>query len=108
MRFPRRGAALLTSFAVLTLPLTGCHHDESGPTTVPQLNAGDTVATVNQQSVSQSEFFAQLQNYTANPQNPAAALPAGRAVLQQIIAGLCYIGLAQQQSVAPTDAEVDS
>ena len=72
------------------------------------LNASDAVATVNQASISQSEFFAQLQNYTPNPQNPAGSQPAGRAVLQQIITGLCYIGLAQQQGVAPTDAEVDA
>jgi parvulin-like peptidyl-prolyl isomerase len=111
MRFPRRGAALLTSFAVLTLPLTGCHHDNTGGSGVPvvaKLNADDQVATVNQQAVTQSEFFAQLQNYAPNPQSPTAAMPAGRAVLQQMIQGLCYIGLAQQEGVAPTDAEVDA
>jgi parvulin-like peptidyl-prolyl isomerase len=110
MRFPRRGAALLTSFAVLTLPLTGCHHGDSGAnvTTVPILNADDTVATVNQQSITESEFFAQLQNYSVNPQSPTAEMPAGRAVLQQMIIGLCFIGLAQQEGVAPTDAEVQT
>lgn len=108
MRSTWRGAALLTSFAVLALPLTGCGKHDTGAGTVTPLNPSDSVATVNQASVTQSEFFAQLQNYTPNPQNPAGNLPAGRTVLQQIITGLCYIGLAQQQGVAPTDAEVNA
>ncbi len=108
MRLTRRGAALLTSFAVLALPLTGCGKHDDGSGAVTPLNASDNVATVDQASVTQSEFFAQLQNYAPNPQSPTGNLPAGRAVLQQVITGLCFIGLAQQQNVAPTDAEVDA
>lgn len=107
MRSYWRGAVLLTSFAVLALPLAGCHHNSEGPSLVP-LNANDTVATVNAQSITQSAFFTQLQNYTVNPQSPTASQPAGRSVMEQMITNLCYLGLADQQKVAPTAAEVDS
>jgi parvulin-like peptidyl-prolyl isomerase len=108
MRFLRCGAALLTSIAVLALPLTGCGRHNSDTGSVAPLNPSDAVVTVNGQSIDQTEFFAQLQNYVPSPQAPTANLPAGRAVMQQMITGLCYIGLAQQEGVAPTEAEIDA
>lgn len=107
----RRGAGLASALTALALTVAGCH--SSGPTTssngVQTLNANDTVASVNKQDINQSEFFTQLQNYTANPQNPAAASqPAGRAVLQQMITNVAFIEMAKEQNAAPTDAEVDA
>ncbi len=107
MRFSWRGAAVLTSLAVLALPLAGCHQGDTDNGVVA-LNANDTAATVNDQTITQSQFFAQLQNYAPNPQNPTANQPAGRAVLQQLIGDLCFIGLAKQENVAPTDDEVNA
>lgn len=107
MRSFWRGAALLTSFAVLAFPLAGCHHDAGANGTAP-LNANDTVATVNGQAITQAQFFTQLQNYVPAPQGPTAGQPAGRAVMEQLINNLCFLGLAQQQGVAPTDTEVDA
>ncbi len=106
----RRGAGALSALTLLALASFGCgRHDEEGgvATQVVPLNANDTVATVDKQSIPQSQFFVQLQNYAVNPQAPSAA-PAGRSVLQSMIVNLCYEGLAAQQGVAPTDAEVNT
>ena len=57
-------------------------------------------------SVTEPEFYSQLQNYVPNspPQNFApVGQPAGRLVLQQLLLNLMLEGLAQDQGVAPTD-----
>lgn len=113
MQTSRRGAGLASALtAALALSVAGCHSGGSGTSTtngVPTLNAADTVASVKKQTISQAQFFTQLQNYAANPQNPAAAsLPAGRAVLQQMITNTAFIEMAKDQNAAPTDAEVDA
>ena len=109
----RRGAGLASALTALALSVAGCHNGGSNTNTstngIPTLNAADTVASVKKQSITQAQFFTQLQNYTANPQNPSAAsLPAGRAVLQQMITNTAFIEMAQDQNVAPTDAEVEA
>lgn len=108
MQLSRCGAGLVATLAVCATFGAGCGQKGGGGTALAPMNANDTVATVGGQSISQAEFFTQLQNYAANPQNPAAGLPAGRSVLQQMIGNLAMEGLAQQQSVAPTDAEVNT
>lgn len=108
MQLSRRGAGLAATLAVCATFGAGCGSKPGGGAALAPMNANDTVASVGGQSVSQAEFFTQLQNYAPNPQSPLAGQPAGRAVLQQIIGNLSLEGLAQQQSAAPTDAEVDT
>lgn len=110
MQIKRYGAGLAAAMAVCAALGAGCGSKGSagsGSVLAP-MNANDTVASVGGQSISQAEFFTQLQNYAANPQNPAGPQPAGRVVLQQMIGNLALEGLAQQQGVAPTDAEVNT
>lgn len=106
----RRGAGLASALTALALSAAGCHSSGSSTTTngVPTLNAADTVASVRKQNISQSQFFTQLQNYATNPQSPTASLPAGRAVLQQMITNVAFIEMAKDQNAAPTEAEVDA
>lgn len=107
----RRGTVLASALTALALAVTGCHSGGSGggPSTeggVPVLNAADNVASVKGQNITQRQFFTQMQNYAVNPQNPAAALPVGRSVLQQMITQAAFIQMAKDQNAAPTDAEV--
>ena len=126
MQLTRRGAARLTSLAVLSsLTLAGCNHssttDSGGSLTSPTGGTG-AVATIttpkgNTLSISQSEFYAQLQGFVPNSQ-PSAAAPqgsmapagqqAGRLVLGRMLQTLMVEGLAQDQGVAPTDAEINA
>ncbi len=109
MHISRRGARLAATLAVCATFGTGCGSKGSGDgAALVPMNANDTVANVGGQAISQAEFFTQLQNYAANPQNSPAGQPAGRVVMQQMIGNLSLEGLAQQQNVAPTDAEVDA
>ena len=121
MQLTRRGAAPLVALSALTaLALAGCSH--SGTTsstggveaTVAGAPAG-TVATVTTPkggmlTLSQPAFYAQLQSYVpaSNPNQAALRLPTGQAVMQQLVQGLLFEGLAQDQGLAPTDAEVDA
>lgn len=125
MQLTRRGAARLTSLAVLSsLALAGCNHSgttDSGSGTGSGDGSG-TVATIttpknNTLSITQPEFFAQLQSYVPNsPASPAApqgsyAPPgqqAGRLVLARMLQNLMLEGLAKDQGVAPTDAEINA
>ena len=125
MQLTRRRAARLTSLAVLSslaavpLALTGCNHagssDGSGSsTTFSSGSDAAPVATVTTPkgstlSLSQTEFYDQLQGFIPNgsPQSFAPiGLPAGRLVIQQLLQNLMFEGLAQDQGVAPTDAQV--
>jgi len=125
MQLTRRGAARLTSLAVLSsFALAGCNH--SGTTAsgsgTGSGDAGGAVATIttpknNTLSLSQPEFFAQLQGFVPNsPPSPAApqgnyappGQPAGRLVLGRMLQNLMVEGLAQDQGVAPTDAEINA
>ncbi|MGI4789533.1 MAG: peptidyl-prolyl cis-trans isomerase [Janthinobacterium lividum] len=127
MQLTRRRAARLTSLAVLSslavvpLVLTGCNHaatndsgsggnsittsgGDSGPVATLTTPKGSTL------TLSQTEFYDQLQGFIPNgsPQSFApVGQPAGRLVIQQLLQNLIFEGLAQDQSVAPTDAEVD-
>lgn len=125
MQLTRRGAARLTSLAVLSsLTLAGCNHStatDTGSLTGPTGSTG-SVATIttpknNTLSISQSEFYAQLQSFVPNSQ-PSAAAPqgsmapagqqAGRLVLGRMLQTLMVEGLAQDEGVAPTDTEVNA
>ena len=129
MQLTRRGAARLAPLAVLSaLALAGCNHPAPTDTTgggqtltTPGAPAG-AVATVTTPkgtvlSITQPEFYAQLQNYVPNsPPSPTSpqggyappGQPAGRLVLQQLLLSLMLQGLAQDQGVAPTDAEINA
>ena len=117
MQLTRRGAARLTSLAVLSsLTLAGCNHsattDGGGSISSPTGSSG-SVATIttpkgNNLSISQSQFYAQLQSYTPNPQQFTAPQQVGRLVLGQMLQSLMLEGLAQDEGVAPTDAEINS
>ena len=120
MQLTRRGAARLTSLAVLSsLALAGCNHsatnDAGGSITSPTGSSG-AVATLttpksNTLSISQSQFYAQLQSYTPNPsaqQFAPLGQQAGRIVLGQMLQALMLEGMAQDQGVAPTDAEINN
>ncbi len=120
MQLTRRGAARLTSLAVLsTLTLAGCNHSATdggggGSITSPTGSTG-AVATIttpksNTLSISQSQFYTQLQGYVPNPsaqQFAPLGQQAGRVVLGQMLQNLMLEGLAQDQGVAPTDAEIN-
>lgn len=107
----RRGAALLASCALLAPLGAGCGNQNSGSgggassgTTIV-LGNDKPVATVNGASISQLEFFNQLQNYA--PQQPQS-VTAGRAIMQQLIVNELIVAMAKQQNVAPTDADLDA
>ncbi len=125
MQLTRRRAARLTSLAVLSslaavpLVLSGCNHagttdsggnsiatggSDSGPVATVTTPKGSTL------TLSQNEFYDQLQGFVPNgsPQSFApVGQPAGRLVIQQLLQNLMIEGLAQDQGVAPTDAEVN-
>ena len=121
----RRKAARLTTLAVLSslalvpLALTGCNHTDTagggGNGLVTSGSDSGPVATVttpkgNTLTLSQTEFYDQLQGFVANgsPQSSApVGQPAGKLVLQQLLQNLMFEGLAQDQGVAPTAAAVD-
>lgn len=126
MQLTRRSAARLTSLAVLSaLALAGCNHTGgpdtslSTPAAGGQAGAAATITTPKGATLtlSQPEFYAQLQNYVPNsPPSPASpqgnyAPPgqsAGTLVMQQLLLKLMLDGLAQDQGLAPTDAEVNA
>ncbi len=126
MQLTRRGAARLTSLAVLSsLTLAGCTHPQTttdGGSITSPTGAEGAVATIttpkgSNLSLSQSEFYAQLQGFIPNSP-PSAAAPqgsyappgqqAGRLVLGRMLQSLILEGLAQDQGVAPTDAEINA
>ena len=124
MQLTRRRAARLTSLAVLSslaavpLALSGCGHsgttDSSGNTVSSDPASSGPVATLTTPkgstlSLSQTEFYDQLQGFIPNASQQQFApigQPAGRLVMQQLLQNLVLEGLAQDQGVAPTDAEV--
>ncbi len=125
MQLTRRHAARLTSLAVLSslaavpLALSGC--DRAGNTSsggnLVSTDSSDSgpVATVttpkgNTLTLTQTEFYDQLQGFVPNgsPQSFApVGQPAGKLVIQQLLQNLMFEGLAQDQGVAPTDAQVN-
>lgn len=125
MQLTRRHAARLTSLAVLSslaatsVALSGCNHagttDSSGNTASSDPASSGPVATLttpkkNTLTLSQAEFYDQLQGFVPNasPQQFApVGQPAGRLVMQQLLQNLLFEGLAQDQGVAPTDAQVN-
>jgi len=127
MQLTRCGAAQLTSLAVFSaLALAGCNHTETPGTgsgiTTPSGDQSRAVATLTTPkgatlTLSPPEFYAQLQNYVPNsPPSPSSpqggyAAPgqsAGTLVMQQLLMKLMVEGLAQDQGLAPTDAEVNT
>ena len=123
MQLTRRSAARLTSLAVFSsLALAGCNHPATtGDSSVTSPSGGSgPVATIttpkgSNLSISQAEFYAQLQSFVPNSQPSAASpqgsyaapgQPAGRLVLARMIQSLMVEGMAQDQGLAPTDAEV--
>ncbi len=117
MQLTRRSAARLSSLAALTLALAGCNHSDSGGGSLNPFSHGDAaVATLTTPknatlTITEPEFYAQLQNYVPNtpPQTFApVGQAAGRLVLQQLLLNLMVEGLAQDQGVAPTDAEINT
>jgi hypothetical protein len=125
MQLTRRHAARLTSlavlssFAVVPLVLTGCNHAGTADSTGNSIStdSGDSgpVATVTTPkgstlTLTQNEFYDQLQGFIPNgsPQSFApVGQPAGKLVIQQLLQNLMFEGLAQDQGVAPTDAQVN-
>ena len=109
--FHTRRALWRGALALLPLAITGCGHNQTdtgtGGTAIVPLNANDTVASVAGQTIAQSLFFTQLQNFAANPQQPQP-VPAGRAVLTGMISNLVFEQMAQDKKAAPTDAEVNT
>ena len=124
MQLTRRSAARLAPLAVLScFVLAGCGHTETGGSSSAAIPGGDgPVATITTPkgstlTVTQPEFYTQLQAYVPNSQ-PSPTAPqgnfapagqqAGRLVLAQMLQNLMIEGLAQDQGVAPTDAEVST
>ena len=111
--------AVLSSLAVMPLVLSGCNQSGNagagGNTlTTPGSEAGPVASLTTPKgttlTLSQNEFYAQLQGFVPNgsPQSFAPiGQPAGRLVIQQLLQNLMFEGLAQDQGVAPTAAEVD-
>ncbi len=112
--------AALSSLAALPLALSGCAHSDSsaegggGNTIAAAGGQAGPVATLttpknNTLTLSQAEFYAQLQSFVPNNGQQSfapAGQPAGKLVFQQALQSLMFEGLAQDQGVAPTDAEV--
>ncbi len=124
MQLTRRSAARLSSLAALSgfvlvgFSVAGCNHTDAGGggTLSPTAQGGTAVATLTTPknaalTITEPQFYAQLQNYVPNtpPQTFApVGQAAGRLVLQQLMQNLIVEGLAQDQGVAPTDAEVNA
>ena len=113
MQLTRRSAARLTSLAVFSgLALAGCHpsgNDITVPGAPPGAPAG-AAATIttpknNTITVTTQQFYAELQGFVTNPR---VSGPAGVQVMQQLLPNLMYLGLAEDQGLTPTDAEVDA
>lgn len=112
--------AVLSSLAAVPLVLSGCNHSGTADT-----GGGNAISTTGGEAgpvatlttpknstltLTQSEFYDQLQGFVANgsPQSSAPiGAPAGRLVIQQMLQNLIFEGLAEDQGVAPTQAEVD-
>jgi len=119
MQLTRRGAARLTSLAVLSsLTLAGCNHsaatNDSGSISSPTGGAGAAATITTPKgatlSISQPEFYAQLQSYVPNPsaqQFAPLGQQSGRLVLGQMLQNLMLEGLAQDEGVSPSDAEIN-
>lgn len=112
--------AVLSSLAIVPFALTGCGQNSAadgggGNTIVTSGGGAGPVATLTTPkgstlTLSQTEFYDQLQGFVANgsPQSSAPiGQPAGKLVLQQLLQNLMFEGMAQDQGVAPTDAEVN-
>ncbi len=108
--------AVLSSLAAVPLTLTGCNNAASsagGGNTISTTGAdAGPVATLTTPkgstlTVSQTEFYDQLQGYVPNANPQTAGQSAGRLVIQQMLVNLMLEGLAQDQGVAPTQAEID-
>lgn len=111
--------AVLSSLAVVPLVLSGCDNhtpvSSGGDSFTASGSASGPAATVttpkgNVLNLSQTEFYDQLQGFVPNgsPQSFApVGQPAGRLVIQQLLQNLMVEGLAEDQGVAPTDAEVN-
>ena len=124
MQMTRRSAARLSSLAALSgfvlagFAVSGCNHTDAGGGSIlsPTSSSGTAVATLTTPknavlTVTEPQFYAQLQNYVPNtpPQTFApVGQAAGRLVLQQLMQNLIVEGLAQDTGVAPTDAEVNT
>jgi len=118
----RRRAVWLASLSLLGGGLAGCNHpDQSGGNTGATLTSATgtgpvaTVTTPANKSltVTPDQFFAQLQNFVPNgaPPSQSFAPPgqsAGQIVLRQMIMNLLVEGYAQDQGLAPTEAQVNS
>jgi len=100
--FRRASARLLPALTALII-CAGCAHKDS--VVSPNLDAGDTVATVGDQPITQAEFYTQLQNF--DPQSTPSTGSAGRTVLEKLINAKVVLELAQQEGVLPTSAQVD-
>ena len=118
MQLTRRSAARLSSLAAVScLALAGCNHSDAGGGSLgPAANNETAVATLTTPknatlTITEPQFYAQLQNYVPNtpPQTFApVGQAAGRLVLQQLMLNLMVEGLAQDQGVAPTAAEINA
>jgi hypothetical protein len=118
MQLTRRSAARLTSLAALSgLALAGCNHPATNDiTSVTSGGSGSTVATLTTPkgstlTVSEPEFYAQLQSFVPNASAQSFApigQPTGRMVMQQMLQNLMVEGLAQDEGVAPTNAEIET
>ena len=118
MQLTRRSAARLSSLAALScIALAGCNRSGGG-SFIPGGGSSSDAAVASLTTpkgttltITQPEFYAQLQNYVPNtpPQTFApVGQAAGRLVLQQLLLNLMVEGLAQDQGVAPTDAEINT
>ena len=124
MQLTRRRAGRLTfltvlsSLAVVPLALSGCDNHastSSGDSFTASGSDAGPAATVttpkgNVLNLSQTEFYDQLQGFVPNGSPQSFALvgqPAGRLVIQQLLQNLMVEGLAEDQGIAPTDAEIN-
>lgn len=118
MQLTRRSAARLTTLAALSgIALAGCNHPGTTDSTSVSSGGGTgAVATLTTPkgtalTISEPEFYAQLQGFVPNASAQSFApigQPTGRLVLQQMLQNLMVEGLAQDEGVAPTDAEIDT
>jgi len=117
MYLTRRRAAQLSSLAALTcIVLTGCNRTDNGSSLNLLSHDDAVVATLTTPkgaslTITEPQFYSQLQNFIPNS-SPQSGAPigqtTGRLVLQQLLLNLMVEGLAQDEGVAPTDAEINT
>src|SRR5580704_2407508 len=98
----QRGAVYAAVAAIAAGALAGCNKPGSTSTSADTFG---NVAIVNGTPITTTEFYADLKGFRPSPNQPT--VPAGAALLQQLIGNLLIEQVARNAGVYPSDADID-